>query len=77
MSSHDQMKAEKVNVLSICDLPEKEQAELIADNFSKISNEYEPIDPSEIHLNPENDQPVPILEDFHVFEYLKRIKTNK
>ena len=45
MTSHDQLKTEQVNVLNICDLPEIDQAEFIAENFSKISNEYEPIDP--------------------------------
>ena len=45
MTSYDQLKSEQVNVLNICDLSKVEQAETIAENFAKISNEYEPIDP--------------------------------
>ena len=76
MTSYDQLKSEQVNVLNICDLSKVEQAETIADNFAKISNEYEPIDPSKIQMNPKNDEPLPALEDYQVYEYLRKIKTN-
>ena len=45
-------------------------------NFTKISNQYNPIDPNEIVLNPKNDKPVPVIEPHAVYEILKKIKTN-
>ena len=77
MTSHDQLESEQVNVESICDLSDKEQAEVIASNFSKISNIYDPIDPERIRLNPENNQSTPVLEAYQVYEHLSKIKTNK
>ena len=43
MSSHDQTKTEEVTVEEISHLSNQNQAETIADNFSKISNEYQPL----------------------------------
>ena len=48
MTSHDQLKSEKVIVENICHLSDKEQVEIIADSFSRVSNQYEPIDPEKI-----------------------------
>jgi hypothetical protein len=76
MTTHDQLKTENVNVEDICHLTDLEQVELIADSFSKVSNQYTPIDPEQIHLNPENEKPVPVIQAHEVHEYLKRIKTN-
>ena len=52
MTSNDQLKTEQVNIESICHLSDQDQAELIADSFSKVSNEYEPINPEKICLDP-------------------------
>ena len=76
MTSHDQMKSEKVIVDTICHLSDQEQVEIIADSFSNVSNQYEPIDPANISINQANNQPTPKLEPHQVYEYLKRIKTN-
>ena len=75
-TSHDQLKTEEVNVENISHLSDIEQVELIADSFSKVSNQYDPINSEEIILKPENEKPVPFLEAHEVYEYLKRIKTN-
>ena len=58
MSSYDQLKCEQVNVEDISDFTDIEQAEMIAENFSKISNEYDPIDPTKIVLNEANDKKI-------------------
>ena len=60
----------------ICHLSDQDQVEIIADSFSRASNQYEPIDPEKICINQENDKPTPKLEAYEVYEYLKRIKTN-
>ena len=54
MTSYDQIKSEEVNVESICHLSDIEQVELIADNFCKVSNQYEPIDAKQIVLGARN-----------------------
>merc|ERR1711994_886348 len=43
MCSIGQMKNEETNVESISTLTDKEQVEVIADEFEKISHDYEPI----------------------------------
>ena len=47
VSSYDQ-KDQKIEIDEICHLPDQEQAELIADKFSSIPNEYEPLKSEEI-----------------------------
>ena len=76
MTSYDQQNTEKIIVENICSLSDKDQAEVIADHFSKISNEYEKIDPDQINLSTENTKPMPVFEDHQIHEYLKKIKTN-
>ena len=76
MTSHDQGQTEEVQIDTICHLSDTEQVELIADNFCKISNQYTPIDSSQIILNPENEKKVPFIEAHKVHEVLKKIKTN-
>ena len=76
MTSHDQLISEKVSVESISHLSEKEQAEKIVDNFSLISNSYDPIDPSKIKMDPQNEKATPEIEAHQVWDYLKKIKTN-
>ena len=61
ITSHDQPKTEEVYIESICHLSDQEQAELIAETFSKVSNEYDPIDTGKICLDPENDKPAPVM----------------
>ena len=48
MSNYDQIKTEQISVEEICQLSDEEQAEIIAESFSKISNQYEQIDPAKI-----------------------------
>ena len=74
MTSHDQGKMEEVHIQNICHLSDAEQVELIADNFCKISNQYSPINPIQIILNPENENKVPLIESHKVHEFLKKIK---
>ena len=76
MSSQDQHKSEEVFVEEISHLPNHVQAEVIANKFSEISNEYQPLESTEISLEDcINKSETPILEPYQVYEYLKRIKT--
>jgi hypothetical protein len=77
MSSYDQAKGESVNVGEIMHLSAKDQADAIAENFSKVSNEYEKLRTSDIDLSKAtNTNPTPVLEEYQVYEYLRKIKTN-
>ena len=57
-------------------LTNQNQAEAMADNFSQISDEYEPLKAEDINLDGSTaNQQVPILEEYQVYEYLKKIRT--
>ena len=59
------------------DLSPREQANKIADSFSKVSNEYQPLKTGDIDLNlASNSKPTPKLAEHQVYEYLRKIKTN-
>ena len=55
----------------------QEQAEAIASSFSKISNEYDPIDRDQIEIPPHCSSDVPHYKPNQIWRYLERIKTNK
>ena len=77
MSSHDQLKSESVNVEQIMHLSEKEQANKITENFAQVINEYSPLKTSDKDLNQAiNLKPTPVLANYQVYVFLKRIKTN-
>ena len=77
MSSYDQIREGNVNVEELADLPSKEQADKIADNFASVSNEYQALQTDEINIDEaENTTPCPVLEQHQVYEFLKHIKTN-
>ena len=80
MSNYDQQKSEQVIVEEISNFANLEQAEIIADNFSKISNQYESIDPAQIARHTTgaegNQKCMPVFEPYQVHEYLRKIKTN-
>ena len=50
LCSHNQMKTEKTECEEIRDYIDQQQAELIADRFSSVSNAYSPIDASKISI---------------------------
>ena len=75
MSSHEQMKTEKVNVEELVNFSPSEQAEIIANSFSKVSNEYSPLKTEDINLElATNLKPVPTLEEHEVYKFLKSSK---
>ena len=80
MSNYDQLKTEQICVEEISEYSDLEQAEIIAENFSKISNEYDAIDTVKIarHTASANGnlKPMSVFEPYQVHEYLRKIKTN-
>ena len=74
MSSYNEQKSEEVSVEEINHLSNQQQSEKIADSFSRISNEYEQIEESDINLeSATNLNPAPVLEAYQVYEYLRKI----
>ena len=73
MSNFDQAKSEVPIVDSISSFSDQDQANLIADSFSEISNSYDPVDPDEIFSLPCNNKPMPVFEPHMIYLYLKNI----
>ena len=59
ISSHDQHKNEEPNVGEIRHLSDQEPVELIANQFAKIQNEYEPLEKTDISVPPFSESEIP------------------
>ena len=59
--SKDQTKEQEINVDEIAHLSNKEQAEQLADSFSKISQEYEKIEKKDIEIPPFRPCDIPVI----------------
>ena len=77
LSSHDQLKSDQPVCEEIRDLPDQQQAELIADRFSSVSNEYSPVDASQISVPPVEEGSVPQFSPLQVLEQLLKLKSKK
>ena len=76
ITSTDQM-SQQVNIEEISHLSDQEQAEIIADKFSSIQNEYEALKTEDITVPPFTDEEVPQFHPAQVWFHLARVKTNK
>ena len=77
ITNFDQGKSETVQVDEISHLPDQDQAEAIADSFSAISNEYEPVNKDKIKIPTFERSSIPQFKPHTIRKYLKNIKTNK
>ena len=77
ITNYGQTKSDLVQVDEISHLSDKEQAEAIADSFSAISNEYEPVNKDAINIPPFQNSDIPQLKPYQVRKHLEKIKTNK
>ena len=75
--SYDQKKSDPVIVESIKHLSSKEQAEKIADKFSKVSQEYEPLKTDDIEVPKFDIEDIPFFTPKQVKKQLLKLKTNK
>ena len=75
MSSVDATKDEHIQVNELRDLPSSEQAELIADRFAEISNQYKPLKKDDIEM-PKSDEskPPPLFEPFEIHSRISKMK---
>ena len=75
MSQIDPSKEDKVQVQELMDLPSENQAELIADGFSEISNLYQPLKTEDIQMpNSANSKPAPLFEPYQIYEKIRKMK---
>ena len=75
--SKDQTKEQEINVDEIAHLSNKEQAEQLADSFSKISQEYEKIEKKDIEIPPFRPCDIPVISVANVEKHLMAISTCK
>lgn len=76
MTSHNQAKSSEPVVESLMDLPNQMQAEEIANQFSQISDLYEPLKTDDIVLSNNNLKPYPCMEPYFVHQKIKSMKSN-
>ena len=79
ISSFDQIKTEQPVVDEINHLPDQEQAELIADQFASIQNEYQALEKDDVSIPPFSAADVPQFHPSQVWFALScidRIKIN-
>ena len=75
MSSYDQIKNQEAQVQSLINFTDSEQAEIIADQFAAISNEYNPLKNEDIpaELQPSS---CPKIEPMKVHKIITEMRTN-
>ena len=67
----------RININDINHLSDQEQAEVIADYFTKIPNSYEPLKTEDIIIPPHNPDEVPQFSQSQVWLLLAKLPTNK
>ena len=77
MTSFDQLKLEEIDVEAIKDLPNKEQAELIANNFAAISQEYDRLETDDIQIPFFSPSEIHVVTEVDVQLALESLDTNK
>ena len=77
ITSFDQQKKEQPNVEEIRHLSDQEQADLIANQFAKIQNEYQPLKTDDISVPPFAKSEIPHFSPAQVWFALTKINTNK
>ena len=75
MSAIDPTKEDKVIVQELIGMPSSVQAELIADQFAAISNEYDPIMAEDIEIpNLASSKPCPLFEPYQIYHKIRKMK---
>ena len=72
-----QQKAEEIIVETIKHLPISEQAELIADRFASVSQEFDRLETGDIDVPSFSSEQIPQFDENQVKEVLSQMDTNK
>ena len=77
LCSYDQQKSAVVICDEIKDLSDQEQAEVLADCFSGISNEYDKIKGDELNIPQDQMGLIPQFTPLQVLDHIMKLKTSK
>ena len=77
LCSYDQQKSAALICEEISDLSDQQQAKVLANQFSGISNEYEAIKRDELIIPPGQIGQVPQFTPLQVLEHILKLKTSK
>ena len=77
ITSANQHRDEKPIVQEISHLSDQEQAEVIAEQFARIQNEYKPLEKYDISVPPFTTQDVPVFQPAQVWFGLNKLHTNR
>jgi hypothetical protein len=75
ISRYDQHLVDPIQVSAICEYSDEEQAEMIADNFSKISQEYDALNTCDISIPSFEESLIPHISQTEVKKALQEVKT--
>ena len=77
ISSYDQQRSEQPIIDEINHLSDQEQAEIIADKFASIQNEFQSLKEDDINIPCFSEEDVPQFHSSQVWFILSRLETNK
>ena len=77
LTSFDQHESGEIVVESLKDLPSKQQAEIIADKFAEVSQEYEEIKAEQIEVPKFNEEDIPLISENEVISTMLDIDASK
>ena len=78
MSQVNSKETDNVQIQNVMHLPSSTQAELIADKYAQISNEYAPLKMEDIEIpNIIDSKPYPLFEPFEIHKRISKIKNKK
>ena len=77
ITSFDQQKTEQTNVDEISHLPDQQQAEIIAERFASIQNEYQPLQTEDIKVPQFEVTDIPQFHPSQVWFALLRLDAKK
>ena len=77
LTSFDQQFSENIEVESIKDLPDKEQADKIVNKFAEVSQEYEQLNANDIEIPTFSENEIPQFTEYEVRSILNQIDENK
>ena len=77
ITSYDQQKSATVNVDEISHLDDQKQAEMIAEKFASIQNEYQSLKSEDIEIPQFSEKEIPQFKPSQVWFLLSKLQTNK
>ena len=74
MSSTEKFRDDNVYLQEFTDVPSQIQAEKIADRFSEVSQQYQPLNPDDINIPNIESKPLPLYEPNQIYQKIRKMK---